>query len=575
MSRKGSIILAILLGISAAAAESQAIRVWLWDNDNGRYIYNPDTSPSDSLPSQFAVAQTLSNLGYVVQTSPGFNAGFRDYDLIYVTNGWRGPDTGAGIISPEFRDSLIQFMQTGRPVILDGNDVAKTYGSPASSHYDTAFLRDCFGVSYASDSSTPVSLIRGGAGTPFDGLTMAYAPWNAPDSGPRFSVDEIGPDPSHGTAAPSLFNDPPGKSSLANCRGVSFTSPAEDLQPHGALLMSFVFSALRDSSAGLPFPDTKAQLMRRIIATLDQDSPDTLYPAAPANLRLVKDTAAMTDSLRWNQSPDERITGYRVCRFDNGGPAPAAGFPVEVPNRLTTQFADDGVMNGNSYLYKVQALARLTDTSAADLESKSSNEVTAVFTPLEVTLSFFTAAAGDGGVLLQWRTESERDCSAWLVERSGLPGQPYGRLASLPAAGSMQAGREYSYADLTTEPSSSYFYRLGCAAHDGTVSWFGPLSVAIPGSRLTCCRLAPVSPNPAAGAVSIAYEIPDAARVSLKAYDAAGRLAGTIADGWQRAGRHTAVWQGNGGRGRLAAGVYFLRLVVSGATTTQRLVIIR
>jgi hypothetical protein len=79
-----------------------------------------------------------------------------------------------------------------------------------------------------------------------------------------------------------------------------------------------------------------------------------------------------------------------------------------------------------------------------------------------------------------------------------------------------------------------------------------------PGSRLS-----PISagPNPARGEWTIQFRTSEAAHVSLRVYDAAGRAVRDLASGWMDAGAHSLRWnlRSTSGR-RVPAGVYFYEL---------------
>ncbi len=89
-------------------------------------------------------------------------------------------------------------------------------------------------------------------------------------------------------------------------------------------------------------------------------------------------------------------------------------------------------------------------------------------------------------------------------------------------------------------------------------------------------RLAPGTPNPFSASTTIAYGIPRASHVSLKVYNAAGRLVSVLVDGAREAGDYRACWDGTGSGGNPAApGVYFYRLVAGDEAVTQRIVLLR
>jgi flagellar hook assembly protein FlgD len=102
--------------------------------------------------------------------------------------------------------------------------------------------------------------------------------------------------------------------------------------------------------------------------------------------------------------------------------------------------------------------------------------------------------------------------------------------------------------------------------------------VSVPGGDVgpAGLRLGPARPNPARGAVSVAFELPAAGRARLELYDVRGRLVRTLVDGARAAGAQVARWDGRDAAGAPApAGVYFLRLEAAGATRSGRIALLR
>lgn len=69
------------------------------------------------------------------------------------------------------------------------------------------------------------------------------------------------------------------------------------------------------------------------------------------------------------------------------------------------------------------------------------------------------------------------------------------------------------------------------------------------------------SPNPLRGRAEVAYDLAEAASVSLAVYDMLGRAVAQLVEGPQEAGRHRASFDGSG----LPSGVYVVRLAARGA----------
>ena len=83
-----------------------------------------------------------------------------------------------------------------------------------------------------------------------------------------------------------------------------------------------------------------------------------------------------------------------------------------------------------------------------------------------------------------------------------------------------------------------------------------------------------VYPNPLRTRASLAYAVPVAGRVSIKVYDATGRVVRDLVSQNVAAGRYSATWDGSAANGkRVANGVYFCQLVTTVGARQQKLVV--
>ena len=88
-------------------------------------------------------------------------------------------------------------------------------------------------------------------------------------------------------------------------------------------------------------------------------------------------------------------------------------------------------------------------------------------------------------------------------------------------------------------------------------------------------RFAPPAPTPFRGTALFAFDLPEAAPVSLALYDASGRRVADLAQGEYPAGRHQVRWTALDRAGRtLHAGLYFARFRTPGLTRVARLVML-
>ncbi len=72
-------------------------------------------------------------------------------------------------------------------------------------------------------------------------------------------------------------------------------------------------------------------------------------------------------------------------------------------------------------------------------------------------------------------------------------------------------------------------------------------------------------PNPAYGNIIIAYQLPKHSKVSLKVYDAGGRIVKTLVDGINKSGNHSITWDGRDDLGKkVSSGIYYISLSIDG-----------
>jgi flagellar hook assembly protein FlgD len=77
-------------------------------------------------------------------------------------------------------------------------------------------------------------------------------------------------------------------------------------------------------------------------------------------------------------------------------------------------------------------------------------------------------------------------------------------------------------------------------------------------------------PNPGRSLSTLRFGLPKSAAVSLRVFDAAGRLVRELENGVLPAGEYTSTWDLRGTRGdRVPAGVYFVRMALGAQVITR------
>ncbi len=133
-------------------------------------------------------------------------------------------------------------------------------------------------------------------------------------------------------------------------------------------------------------------------------------------------------------------------------------------------------------------------------------------------------------------------------------------------------------------PTSAGWHGLVVVNENGGV---GSYSLAVAGQALVDVpaagegsvrtALGAIQPNPMRARATIGWTLARSSRVAIEIIDVAGRALARVDAGTQEAGPGALAWDGRGAAGeRLAAGVYFARLVVDGAPIgAARLVLLR
>lgn len=87
--------------------------------------------------------------------------------------------------------------------------------------------------------------------------------------------------------------------------------------------------------------------------------------------------------------------------------------------------------------------------------------------------------------------------------------------------------------------------------------------------------LKPAYPNPFNPSTNLTFILPEAATVTLRAFNVMGQEVNTILEGRYEAGEHTITWNAENSKSALPTGVYFVRLDALGKTSLQKVVLIK
>ena len=179
------------------------------------------------------------------------------------------------------------------------------------------------------------------------------------------------------------------------------------------------------------------------------------------------------------------------------------------------------------------------------------------------------------GLRLSWTPGAEADIDHYAVYRGAgedfQPG-PENLVASPPeaacfdAAWRWDAGYRYKVAAVDVHGNESGYASL---APDGVTGGDAPKAPA-------ASYLAQNFPNPFNPATRIEFGLAAPANVSLRVYDASGRLVRVLANGERDAGAYSFVWDGRNDSGKEAeSGIYFYRLEAGSFAETKKMILVR
>jgi subtilisin family serine protease len=125
-----------------------------------------------------------------------------------------------------------------------------------------------------------------------------------------------------------------------------------------------------------------------------------------------------------------------------------------------------------------------------------------------------------------------------------------------------------------TEDSIGFDIYHGAVGLNAAAALAEVVSTQPPGPRLTALA---ARPNPSIGLVRLAFNLPQAGSVTVRVYDARGRLVRTLMNGVAYpAGQQVATWDGRAGDGRLVpTGVYLYEILSGGRRATGKLIRIK
>ena len=206
---------------------------------------------------------------------------------------------------------------------------------------------------------------------------------------------------------------------------------------------------------------------------------------------------------------------------------------------------------------------------------------------LAVTLSSFTASASTDGATLKWRTETEVDNAGFGVHRSTKPDGPFTEQIFIASTGNSGMPRDYQWMDTRVKPGQTYYYYLEDIDIAGEKNKSEVIRVVVPPAKPVLSsipgkfRLLQNFPNPFNPETWIPFHLAARADVSIRIYDATGRIVrslelGSLPTGFYVSKDRAVYWNGKSDLGeRLSSGLYFYTFKAGDYSATRRLLIMK
>jgi parallel beta-helix repeat protein len=233
--------------------------------------------------------------------------------------------------------------------------------------------------------------------------------------------------------------------------------------------------------------------------------------------------------------------------------------------RLFTRLDDLSSLGDHLGLIQAQYSDQLAGVCAADY----------LVTLASRTQDYEAALLWSEKVIGAYQARNTGEAVAWALYEQGLIYESVsvtgGDLGRVLSPDELQARAEAAYRRLLEDyPATAAAYFLREFRGEASPP---PETVA---SLPTAYRLYPAYPNPFNPRTTIAYDLPEADRVTLGVYDLLGREVAVLVRGYRPAGGHQAIWSGRDDRGRpVSSGVYLIRLITPRYTATGKVLLLR
>jgi hypothetical protein len=222
---------------------------------------------------------------------------------------------------------------------------------------------------------------------------------------------------------------------------------------------------------------------------------------------------------------------------------------------------DPYVEDGDQYV-QYKAILETDDTKV----TSALYDITLDWVCTDILLTSFSAESKPEGINISW--ECTGTVTGFNLYRSARPESEKAITSRDKLNADLITGESpYSYLDISVDDGATYDYWLEVIDVTGTSETFGPVECTWNGALPTAYALYQSRPNPAKENATIAFDLPEDAKVTLTVYDISGRKINTVVDEALLAGEHEAGVSG------LTPGIYIYKLDAGSFSAARKMVV--
>lgn len=291
-----------------------------------------------------------------------------------------------------------------------------------------------------------------------------------------------------------------------------------------------------------------------------------------------KYTGAAGDTITWTASATVAGGNIRITAAADTIPG-----QIKLPLSLTATaatFRTKTAATGSTITLAASGTGKMTATIIVAAGTTRDTSTVIFDVPVPAELSSFAGSFADSKVMLNWAAVSQTNNAGWRILRS-TDNEHFETISGIiPGAGTSNEQLAYTFTDVNLPAGAEkVYYVLEQVDLDGKVTRSRVAEVLLGGRFADVPKefTTAIYPNPFNPATTIAYNLPDAAKVTVIVYDAIGQQIRTlINDAQTAAGRYTVQWDARDDAGRqVASGVYFAHITAGKDVRQQKMLLLK